>query len=554
MKIKVPSHLPIKSLLQQLGPENLSMRRRLFLYIFSALCMLFALLLMLFNLFGILNPMRKSLLDSMESQLLGSVASIEHSYDKTAAHAISFASQLEQQIQDYLTETNLTFDDLRDNTEAITALQTRLYNTVYLNMQLAPSSGAFYLLNTTVNSNVQTPRYNGIYLKYINLYSENTVNNDFSLYRGSVVTGKTNGITFHSGWQNEMKTDFFTTCNATFEKGVYYALSSAVQIPDTWERARYLYVPLHNLKGEIIGVCGYELNDLYFQLTHSIADSQPEHLIYALLDSHNEEYTGQFSSSIYSMSGPVQHSLKLTPQKELTLFTFDADTYVGQTRTIQLGSRDFTVAVMITQAYYENHVRKGQLNAAVVILIVALFSFAYCAFITKKYVTPILQKIELIKSSEEYGEQINIREIDDLFAYLEEKDTQYEEKLRKLERARQDAETETKKARAAYESAIEKYNLAHSQLQHLAAEQKKEIVLEEYEYFVANLKTLTPTEYRIYQLYLDGKGGPQIAALLDISENTLKYHNKNIYSKLGISSRKQLLRYAALKQLQDEKK
>ena len=32
---------------------------------------------------------------------------------------------------------------------------------------------------------------------------------------------------------------------------------------------------------------------------------------------------------------------------------------------------------------------------------------------------------------------------------------------------------------------------------------------------------------------------------LSIKENTLKYHNKNIYSKLGISSRKQLLEIAS---------
>ena len=38
----------------------------------------------------------------------------------------------------------------------------------------------------------------------------------------------------------------------------------------------------------------------------------------------------------------------------------------------------------------------------------------------------------------------------------------------------------------------------------------------------------------------------------DITENTLKYHNRNIYSKLGVTSRKELLRYAAL--LNEEQK
>jgi DNA-binding CsgD family transcriptional regulator len=31
---------------------------------------------------------------------------------------------------------------------------------------------------------------------------------------------------------------------------------------------------------------------------------------------------------------------------------------------------------------------------------------------------------------------------------------------------------------------------------------------------------------------------------LNIKENTLKYHNRNIYNKLGVSSRKQLIELA----------
>ena len=59
--------------------------------------------------------------------------------------------------------------------------------------------------------------------------------------------------------------------------------------------------------------------------------------------------------------------------------------------------------------------------------------------------------------------------------------------------------------------------------------------------------------YRIYALYLAGKSAKEIMEITGTKENTLKYHNKNIYSKLGISSRKQLLRFAALKQHQDSK-
>ena len=60
------------------------------------------------------------------------------------------------------------------------------------------------------------------------------------------------------------------------------------------------------------------------------------------------------------------------------------------------------------------------------------------------------------------------------------------------------------------------------------------------EIFVEGLVALTVTERKIYDLYLEGKTTKEILAALDIKENTLKYHNKKIDSKLGVSSRKEL--------------
>ena len=74
------------------------------------------------------------------------------------------------------------------------------------------------------------------------------------------------------------------------------------------------------------------------------------------------------------------------------------------------------------------------------------------------------------------------------------------------------------------------------------------------EAFTQGLTELTQTERTIYGLYLDGKSTKEVLETLSITENTLKFHNKNIYSKLGISSRKQLLRFAALKQHQQSTK
>lgn len=68
---------------------------------------------------------------------------------------------------------------------------------------------------------------------------------------------------------------------------------------------------------------------------------------------------------------------------------------------------------------------------------------------------------------------------------------------------------------------------------------------EKCKYFVSQIENLTPTEHIIYELYLSKKSTKEVLETLNIKETTLKYHNKNIYSKLGVASKKQLLEMAA---------
>ena len=68
------------------------------------------------------------------------------------------------------------------------------------------------------------------------------------------------------------------------------------------------------------------------------------------------------------------------------------------------------------------------------------------------------------------------------------------------------------------------------------------------ECFVNGVEMLTPTEREIYNAYIEGLSTKDIMGTLGIKENTLKFHNKNIYNKLCVSSRKQLLEvYMAIK-------
>ncbi len=68
-----------------------------------------------------------------------------------------------------------------------------------------------------------------------------------------------------------------------------------------------------------------------------------------------------------------------------------------------------------------------------------------------------------------------------------------------------------------------------------------EVGPERIEFFMAGIDKLTPTEKSIYDAHIARVTSKEIMASMNIKESTLKYHNRNIYGKLGISTRKELL-------------
>lgn len=66
------------------------------------------------------------------------------------------------------------------------------------------------------------------------------------------------------------------------------------------------------------------------------------------------------------------------------------------------------------------------------------------------------------------------------------------------------------------------------------------------EHFARNVKTLTHSEYNIFQYYMNGYEMAQIPEAACISMSTVKKHNGNIYKKLEISSNNELMMYLDL--------
>ena len=132
-----------------------------------------------------------------------------------------------------------------------------------------------------------------------------------------------------------------------------------------------------------------------------------------------------------------------------------------------------------------------------------------------------------------------ISEIDDLFAFLAEQDRINEAAFDTMRKEKADMQTSLDQIRNAHDETMQ-------QVERLAYSRKNEVDPYDYEDFKNGLKFLTEREKEILDLYIAGKTVKEIVALTGLKESTIRFHNRNIYTKLNVHSLKQLLRYAAI--------
>lgn len=548
----------IKSALESAQTQGISMRRRLMLYLFAFMFFFALLITMLLFLFGAIDPIGSEMERALKNQLENSADFIEEQSNNQAAYAVAFSKQLTAAVRDELTDSGIPFDQLHNNPDALTSMQDRIFEIVYNNMQLVPCSGAFCFLNTTVNDTLPDESYQGLYLKFANLYAENTIHNDVCLYRGFSSIARENNINLHSTWQLETRKGLFPEVDTLMSSrsgsiSKAYFLTSVYRLPDTWENVRLLCIPVFDSRGTTIGVCGFEISNLYFMLSHKASETEQSHIFCALLDRSSDGYVGQIAGNQSGYFPPVDSVFTVENNLSLTVFHSGDIEFIGKMRELTVGTTTHVVAVMLPAEEYQDLVKTAQLKIAAILFIAAFAILAVALWGSKKYVAPILKDLERIKDGTglEQGSS-RVLEIGDLFAFLEQQDREHEAALSTLHQEKLEAQIRQERLQNELHQANSEYESAQTEIARLAYSRKQEIDPDDFQYFLKGISQLTPTEQKVFNLYLEGKNAKEIIAILGVTENTLKFHNKNIYNKLGVSSRKQLLRYATLMKQQEE--
>ncbi|MCI6971991.1 MAG: LuxR C-terminal-related transcriptional regulator [Eubacterium sp.] len=535
-----------------------SMRTKLALYMLVPVVLILIMLAVCLSLFGRFKTPKDTLSERLDTQAMSfekELLSHRNSLVTVGTHLSEDSAAL---IEGYLLKAGITLDALSDGVH-LAALQERIIEPLRQYLLQADCSGAFVLFNATVGINSDEPSYSGLYLQ-VNGYESDR--REMILYRGISSVGKAHGIMPHRKWRLETRKNVIpgwdeSKTDPSLPLALTYRFTDIFTLPGMSEKATLIMLPIRDGKGKTLGVCGFEISESCFARLHSQTTKLPH---FTGIITHGDSNSissflscGSDDGYYYAPSGTL--SVSDSDGKIITL-TDDNNTYLGMKRSYTDAGTGggFTIIVMTNKSSYDREATDAVVKNMLLIGLIIALSVAFCIFFSRSYLSPVLKALEQLKKDERLSHRGAPAEIGDLFAFLAEKDKSRQSVIDGLKREMADAGSELSKLQAEQSKLQEEYERARTQISRLTTSAMQEVSPEGYAHFTSNLCKLTPKEREIFDFYLAGKNGKEIQETLSISENTLKYHNKHIYQTLNITSRKELLRYAAMMQESDAAK
>ena len=518
--------------------EKQTMQRKLFLYMLTLAATLLGTLVAFLFLFGRFESTENEIYDTLLFQQEVFEREMKSYYNEIASQNERLSENATYVTEKYFSEENTSFSALENNQAGIEALEDKYMELLRQELLKSDCSGAFIILNTSRNTSNSDSKA-GVYIGKDFLGSDRK--DAMLLFRGTPQLGRKKEIMPHRKWKLEFNTSAFPGFDEALREyklpiDKACRIHDIINLPGTSERIMLVSIPFIGTDGNVLGICGFEVSESLFKSVHA----QPttlEHLI-CVFSKRNKNTVDIDNGLSCGVNGgyylPPKANLNIGDSKSgLVRFSNEYGSYIGQTNDIPLNydNADYAITVMIPKSDYSQTKLHDTIQVLLVVFLLLFSVVIGCLYFSRKYIAPILKGLERIKKSQT-SEACNIAEIDDLFEFLSQKDIEYEKSLAELSKQNEQTKSEI--------------NRVQSENERLVNTHKKIVLQDDYDFFLMGLKQLTPTEKAIFNLYLDGKTAAEIMEIMTIKQTTLKYHNRNIYSKLGVSSKKQLLNYAAL--------
>ena len=544
---------------EERSKKGTTLHRRLLLFfvlVSVSLILIFALLL---SLFGITGKEAKAVRSHIDTELSIITDKINEDFGRLSLGGIDIAEDLIKRSEDFFDENDISTNELRDNPQLIEPLLSKYMNTLIATVNNRYCGGAFVMLDATITDNNESAKA-GVFIKKTQPTATDAVGVQLHYLRGPAQIARDNGIMLLGQWKMEFDIagqDFFTEVMDTAEANTDLALSrlyywsGRVVLKGNSEAGFLLCVPLRTSEGEVFGLCGVEVSDRMFKSLYTPEGGSFENIFTAMAPNcENGLCTskGLVAGNTYLTGTRWEIDLKDEESHEgFQHYSGGNELYGGKTAGLHLypsGSpyegQEWSCSILMPKDILHKAVKGNTSYFTYTIIVLLVISVLISATISRQYLRPVNQAFDQIKNnaySSNGGKEV-YSEISDLFDFLSQKDRENDIALQQKQQQMDELQGEHQKAQ--------------TEISRLAYSRKSEVDPDNYRAFLINLKLLTPSERIIFELYLDGKTAKEIMAVRDIKETTLKYHNRNIYDKLGVSSRKELLRYATLMRQEKE--
>ncbi len=485
---------------------------------------------------------------------------INEDFGRLSVDGIALAEEISAQSDKFFEDHNFRASELKNRPELIEDLLSLHMRTLISAVNNRYCGGAFIMLDATINPDSENAdmKKSGIFLKKTLPTSTTALGSKVHFLRGPARIARSNGIMLLGQWKMEFditNQDFFPTVmetarqNSNLPLSRLYYWSERVVLKGNSEAGFILCVPLRSDDGTIFGLCGIEISDRLFKSLYTPEGGSFENIFTVMApESYGKIATSKgLIAGNYFLTGNRWQS-DIVPQDEhdgFTHFTDGYERYSGISTPVSLYPKNspyigqkWSVAVLMPYELLHRAVKGNSHLFIIAVIVLILISLIVSLIISKHYLKPVQDAFDSIKKTDGERKSTPYHEINDLFEFLDSKDKEHEETLGKLH-------SEKEMAKSQYEQ-------AQTYITHLADKRMPEISKDDFEVFIENLSTLTKKEREIFDLYLQGYKANEIMEILDIKRDTIKYHNKNIYSKLGVTSRKQLLEYATLLKYKEE--
>ncbi|MBQ4076710.1 MAG: helix-turn-helix transcriptional regulator [Mailhella sp.] len=504
-------HRKLYRLLRSQDKNFLSFKGRLHVYILALSTVLLGCTFFLLSLLGALPSEKDGIAAQLDVLLEDYDRRIASSFSKLAGHGILLSQRLSAALEQELEDRNASMADLSDDPKLIEALEERSYGILEQTLGLASCSGVFVVFDATVNTSIPDSELSraGVYLKIANINNCDPIAPILLFARGMHEVGSRHKHDFHNRWELEFslrRLDMFDTLkkNAVPDLKSCFFFSPRINFAGTWENMIMLGVPLMSRKGEFMGICGLEINSLYFRLIFPL-ESPSSLPVTGLLVCREGELLAPskgLNSGAYAdnFSESFSESLHTERKGALNRYISPQECFVGLEHEIRLSPLDdanrWVVALLVPESAHIFSIHMKYMKMAVFGAVFLVLSYLLSYLISRRFINPILERIDSITAGK--AERTEIPEIDDLIEYL----------------SRSDASAPAQEAQAD---------------------------MTEYHAFLSNIETLSKAERAVFNLYMKGLSAQEIADHLHLSIHTVKSHNRRIYTKLNVSSRKELL-------------